>query len=208
MPGSEALVPGFNGVASSSWLNLIVPGAPDTIPADFNLANDTMRYLVFQPPRPDYDYREFNFDTDPELLDRWSRLADATDINLREFRSGGGKLIITYGWADSILQPMMGVNYYEQAITANGQDGTDFMRLFMVPGMTHCAGGLGPDQYDAVSALIDWVEYNQAPELLVASKLIDGEAVRTRPLCPYPQVARYQGDGSIDVAENFACVAP
>ena len=78
----------------------------------------------------------------------------------------------------------------------------------MVPGMTHCAGGVGPDQNDAVSAVIDWVEAGKAPDSLEASKLVGGEAMRSRPLCPYPQVARYSGQGSIDDAANFRCVAP
>ena len=208
MPGSEAVSTGFSGAASSGWMNLIVPATPGAGSADFGLANDTMRYLVFQPPQPDYDYRTFDFNSDPELLHRWSRLADARDINLRDFRANGGKLIMTYGWADTILQPMMGVNYYEQAVTANGPDGTDFMRLFMIPGMAHCAGGNGPDQNDAITAVIDWVEQGIAPQSIVAKKIVNGEVARSRPLCPYPEVARYDGSGSIDEAENFQCVAP
>ena len=208
MPGSEALVPGANGVAASGWLGLIAPAATGAKPADFNLGEGTMRYLAFQPPRPDYDTSEFNYDRDPELLDRWSRLADATDINLREFKKRGGKLIITYGWADSILQPMAGVNYYEQAVAANSPDARGFMRLFMVPGMAHCASGVGPDQNDAVTAVIDWVEANKPPELLVARKIQNAATTRSRPLCPYPQVARYKGNGSIDDAASFQCVAP
>lgn len=208
MPGSEAVLPGPDGTQASSWMNLIVPATAGAKPADFGLAEGTMRYLAFQPPQPDWDFRTFNFDTDTELLDRWSRLADATDINLRDFRAGGGKLLITYGWADAILQPLMGVHYYEQAVTANGPDGTDFMRLFMIPGMSHCAGGLGPDQHDPVTAIVDWVESNKAPELMTASKIVNGEVTRSRPLCPYPQVARYDGSGSIDEAANFRCEAP
>jgi len=208
MPGSEAVSTGFSGAASSGWMNLIVPATPGAGSADFGLANDTMRYLVFQPPQPDYDYRTFDFNSDPELLHRWSRLADAKDINLRDFRANGGKLIMTYGWADTILQPMMGVNYYEQAVTANGPDGTDFMRLFMIPGMAHCAGGIGPDQNDAITAVIDWVEQGRAPDSIEARKIVNGEVTRSRPLCPYPEVARYDGSGSIDEAENFQCVAP
>lgn len=208
MPGSEQLVPGPDGTAASSWLGLIVPATPGAKPADFNLAENTMRYLALQPPQPDWDYDRFDFDHDPELLHRWSRLADATDINLREFRARGGKLLLTYGWADQVLQPLMGVHYYEQAVTANGPDGEAFMRLFMLPGMTHCAGGIGPDQHDPVTAVIDWVETGAAPQLLTARKVVNGETTRSRPLCPYPQVARYAGEGSSDEAANFICTAP
>jgi feruloyl esterase len=84
----------------------------------------------------------------------------------------------------------------------------DFFRLFMVPGMTHCAGGVGPDQFDAVTAVIDWVEKGRAPASLVAAKLAGGKPVRTRPLCPYPQVARYSGTGSLDDAASFRCAMP
>jgi feruloyl esterase len=203
--------PGFmlGSEQAGAWMNLIVPSAPGANPADFGLAESIMRYLVFDPPRPDYDFRDFDFDRDVELLDRWGRLADATDIDLLAFRERGGKLIMTHGWADTILQPMMAVDYYERAVTANGDDGRDFMRLFMVPGMTHCAGGIGPDQNDAVSAVIDWVERDRAPDAIIARKLAaDGTTERSRPLCPYPEVARYTGQGSIDEAGNFECRAP
>lgn len=206
MPGSEAVPAGEGAV--SGWMNLIVPAQPGARAADFNLADNTMRYLVPLEPDPQWDYRDFDFDTDTELLDRWSRLADAQDINLRAFRERGGKLLMTYGWNDAILQPLMGVDYYESAVTANGPDGEDFMRLFMAPGMNHCAGGIGPDQHDPVTAVIDWVEAGRAPELIVARKVVDGETVRSRPWCPYPQVARYTGNGSIDDAANFRCVVP
>src|SRR5207237_7229878 len=102
--------------------------------------------------------------------------------------------------------PMMGVDYYERAVKKNGAKTTDFFRLFMVPGMAHCGGGVGPDQNDAVSAVIDWVEKGKAPDSLIAKKIVAGAVTRSRPLCPYPQVARYTGSGSIDAAENFTCV--
>lgn len=202
------LMSGFLPGSESSWMGLVVPASPEGVAADFNLAQGIMQYMVLQPPRPDWDYRDFDFDADPEQLDRWSRLADALDINLRDFRAGGGKLIMTYGWADQVLQPLMGVDYYEQAVTANGADGDDFMRLFMVPGMTHCAGGVGPDQHDSLTAIVDWVETGEAPEKMIANKIEDGQVTRSRPLCPYPEVARYDGSGSIDQAENFSCQVP
>jgi feruloyl esterase len=167
-----------------------------------------MRYLVFDPPRPDWDFRTFDFGRDVALLERWGKLANATETDLRAFRARGGKLLITYGWADAILQPQMGIDYYEKAAAANGAGSTDFMRLFMVPGMAHCAGGLGPDQYDAVTALIDWVEKGVAPDSLVARKIVNGEVTRSRTLCPYPQVARLRGQGDVDNAASFACRLP
>jgi len=208
MPGSEVAIPGPNGAAVSGWVNLIIGAQPGAKPADFNLAEGTMRYLVLKPPKADYDYKTFNFDSDTHLLDDWGKLADAKNPDLSKFKSRGGKLVMTYGWADSILQPLMGVNYYEQAVSKNGPQTRDFFRLFMVPGMAHCGGGIGPDRNDAVTAVIDWVEKGKAPESIVASRVVNNQVVRTRPLCPYPQVARYSGKGSIDDAANFQCVAP
>ena len=208
-PGSEAVMPNlFGGGMGSGWLNVIVAAKPGAKPADFNLAEGTMRYLVPRPPQPDYDYRTFDFDRDIHRLDYWSKQADAKNPDLSKFRRHGGKLLITYGWADSILEPMMGVNYYEQALAKNGPETPDFFRLFMAPGMAHCGGGIGPDRHDSVTAIIDWVEKGKPPDSMMASRVVDDQVVRTRPLCPYPRVARYSGQGSIDDASNFRCVAP
>jgi feruloyl esterase len=209
MPGSEAVISNlFGGGSGSGWLNVIVATRPGSKPADLNLAEGTMRYLVPTPPKPDYDYQTFDFDRDIHLLDYWSTQADAKNADLSKFRRHGGKLIMTYGWADSILQPLMGVNYYEQALARNGPDTPEFFRLFMAPGMAHCGGGIGPDRHDSMTAVIDWVEKGKKPDSMLASRVVDDQVVRTRPLCPYPQVARYSGEGSIDEAANFRCVAP
>ena len=207
MVGSEAMTVGPNG-ASSGWLNMIVPAKPEAKPADFNLAEGVMKYLILDPPQPDYDFMKFDYDRDPALVARWSTLADAKDADLSRFRKSGGKLIMTYGWADQILQPMMGVKYYDEVLSRNGRTTPDFARLFMMPGVAHCGGGVGPDRNDAVTAVIDWVEKGKAPDQLLASKVTSGQVVRTRPLCPYPQVARYRGQGSLDEAANFSCAAP
>jgi feruloyl esterase len=207
MVGSEAVSTAPNGTTASGWLNAIVPAQPTAKPADFNLAEGVMRYLILDPPQPGYDAMTFDYDKDPALVARWSTLADAKDADLSRFRKSGGKLIMTYGWADQILQPLMGVRYYE-AVAAKNDNASEFVRLFMMPGVAHCAGGVGPDRHDAVSAVIDWVEKGKAPDSLLASKVTDGKIVRTRPLCPYPQVARYTGQGSVDEAANFSCVAP
>src|SRR5690606_33921178 len=123
MPGSEAVTAGiFGGGTGSGWLNLIVPAEPGGRSLDFNLAENTMKYLVFTPPRPDWDYRTFDFDRDVELLEAWGEKANAKETDLAAFRERGGKLIMTYGWADAILQPLMGVDYYERAVEANGPD--------------------------------------------------------------------------------------
>lgn len=209
MPGSEAPAVTFaSATPVSAWLNFIVPATPGGRAADFNLAENTMRYLVFTPPKPDWDYRTFDFGRDTVLLEDWARKVNADSTDLVAFQRRGGKVLMTYGWADQVLQPMMGVNYYEQVLARYGKSTPDFFRLFMVPGMTHCAGGNGTDRFDAVSAVIDWVEKGKAPDVLRASRVVNDKVVRTRPLCRYPQVARYSGNGSIDDAANFRCVAP
>ena len=166
-----------------------------------------MRYLVHTPPQPDYDYRSFDFDRTRRC---WMRGASSRMPPIRTSRASakGGKLIMTYGWADPVLQPLMGVHYYEQALASNGPDTPQFFRLFMVPGMSHCGGGVATDRFDAVTALVDWVEKGKAPDAIRASRVVDNQEVRSRPLCPYPQVARYQGHGSIDEAANFRCAVP
>ncbi|RYG79684.1 tannase/feruloyl esterase family alpha/beta hydrolase, partial [bacterium] len=204
MLGSEA--PAAN--ANSTWVGTVVPPQPGGRAADFNLAENTMRYLVHVPPKPDYDTRTFDFARDPPMLEAWGRQANAKSVELAPFRDRGGKVLMTYGWADQILQPLMGVQYYESVAVRHGARTQDFFRLFMVPGMTHCAGGVGPDQFDSMTAIVDWVEGGKAPDALRAAKIVDGKTVRTRPLCPYPQVARHGGQGSTDEAANFRCVAP
>jgi hypothetical protein len=209
MPGSEAVAPAFFGSGESSgWMNLIISAQPNAKAADFGLAEDTMRYLVHKPPKPDYDYKTFDYDRDIHLLDEWGKQADAKNPDLSNFKKHGGKLLMTYGWADPILQPMMGVNYYEQALSKNGASTTDFFRLFMIPGMSHCSGGIGTDKHDPMTAIINWVERGKAPESIQASRVVNNKVVRTRPLCVYPKVARYSGKGSIDDAANFRCVEP
>jgi feruloyl esterase len=127
---------------------------------------------------------------------------------MSKYKKSGGKLIITHGWADTGITPENTVWYYEQVLNKMGKNQSDWMRLFMAPGMGHCAGGPGPNQFDAVTALEQWVEKGVAPDMLIATHSVAGKVDRARPLCPYPQVARYKGTGSIDEAASFSCAAP
>lgn len=112
------------------------------------------------------------------------------------------------GWADPVVPPGDVVGYYDKVRQAMGNTTTeDFFRLFMVPGMGHCNGGPGPSTFDAMSALDAWVTKKAAPEKIIASHMTNGAADRTRPLCPYPQVAHWKGTGSSDDASQFTCVA-
>ncbi len=194
------------GAERDGWWGWIITDQGLTISERFS---DTFfKYLAFTPDEPDFDWRTFDFDTDPARV-TIRPLLDAMDPDLSRFAASGGKMLSHFGWADTALNPMMTVNYYEEVQETMGTDETaDFYRLFMVPGMFHCRGGPGTDRFDLMTPLINWVEGGVAPEQVPASRVEDGQVVRTRPLCPYPQVARYDGSGSIDEAENFACVTP
>jgi feruloyl esterase len=167
-----------------------------------------LRYLAFGAPNPDYDWRDFNIDEDLRRM-AWIRsLLDATDPDLSAFRERGGKLLMYFGWADSGPNPLMGTRYYEDVVDTMGPSTTDFVRLFMIPGMFHCQGGVGNPQFERFAPLRSWVEKGTPPEHIEVSYHADGAVVRTRPACPYPQVARPTGSGSTDAAAGFACVDP
>ncbi len=159
---------------------------------------------------PNWDYRTFDWDHDLAYAEERLKIVDSTDAELREFRQRGGKLLMYAGWADAVVPPGDTVEYFEALRRAAGSADAvgAYARLFMAPGMAHCRGGTGPDSFDALGALVRWVEEGVAPDQLIASKVVDGDVERTRPLCPYPQVARYTGSGSTDAAENFRCALP
>ena len=141
-------------------------------------------------------------------MDAIRGILDATDPDLTRFRNAGGKMITYHGWSDTALNPLMAVNYYEDVL-AETPDAADFYRLFMVPGMFHCAGGRGINRVDAFPDLVAWVETGTAPDRLVGERVGRGdEVLMTRPVCPYPEVARYDGVGDPDEAASFGCRLP
>jgi Tannase and feruloyl esterase len=197
-------ITGQNG--RSGWDPWIIhDGAPTT---GTNFAVDFFRYMAFGKPDPQYDIYQLDLDTDPARLEDIHQILDATDTDLTRFQQRGGKILMYFGWADPALNPMMGVEYYEAVQQRMGPGTTDFFRLFMVPGMFHCGDGPGPNQFDTTGPLSDWVERGAAPQAIRASKITGGKVVRSRPLCVYPEVARYNGTGSIDDFANFTCVNP
>jgi feruloyl esterase len=172
----------------------------------------------------EWDGKDFDADQDLAAIDRVMPELRADDPDLKAFKARGGKAILYEGWMDPAVSATMVVDY-RQAVerSMGGQAATDdFLRLFMAPGVFHCQGGPGPDQFggsggdaptpdpghDMLSALEDWVERGHAPTRIVASKVEGGRVVRTRPLCVYPKAARYIGKGSTDEASNFFCAAP
>ena len=179
-----------------------------------------MKYIVYE--NPDWDYHSFRYavpnglESDVEYVeDKIGRIFDAIDPDLRPFRSNGGKLIQYHGWSDPDIPPANSINYYESVVRRTGRNTTyalrdtkEFYRLFLVPGMQHCANGPGPSRFDALTALEQWVEQSKAPEQMTAAHVTNGQVDRTRPLCAYPQEAKYKGAGSTDDAANFVCALP
>lgn len=166
------------------------------------------RFAAFEQPDPDYDWRTFSFDADVSRLDWLRPIVDARDPDLRRFRDRGGKILMYHGWTDQSLNAMQSVDYYEEVRGKMGPSTGDFFRLYMVPGMFHCSGGVGVNQFDRSDLLVDWVEKGLPPERIIGSRVVERKLLYTRPLCPYPQVARYSGSGNIDEAANWACVGP
>jgi feruloyl esterase len=178
-------------------------------PDPSNNIYDQYRYVVFKDPN--WDWKTFNFDSDvvkgdlPENL-----IMNATDPDMKAFFGHGGKLLLYHGWSDPNVPAVNTVKYYNSVVENLGgaSRASNNVRLFMAPGMGHCGGGEGPNTFDKVAALERWVEQGQAPDVLIATHSTNGTVDRSRPLCPYPQVAKYKGSGSIDEASNFVCAAP
>ena len=130
---------------------------------------------------------------------------EALETDLSAFKARGGKILFYHGWNDPGPSPLNTINYYESVLGTMGPEQSDWMRLFMMPGMGHCSGGIGPDQADFLSAIDAWVENGTAPERITASRVSEGEVDMTRPLCPFPQVAEWDGEGDPNDATSFIC---
>ena len=196
--------------AAGGWANYTTGTGPLT-GNHWVQAENVMKYMVFE--NPAWDFRTFDYDRDVAFIDaKLAQVMNAFDPDLSALRKRGGKLLLYHGWNDPSISPQNTVNYYESAVArwreqenAGPQASPDFVRLFMVPGMLHCSGGPGADTFDPLTVLERWVEKGEAPETVPAAHLTNGMATRTRPLCAYPKVAIYSGQGSTDRAENYAC---
>ena len=178
-------------------------------PQPFGIGLQMYQHMVFKDPN--WDYKTLNFDRDMALVDTIEQgTINAMDPNLKPFVARGGRLIQYHGWADQQIPSGSSVDYYQSVLQTMGGPSQvqDNYRLFMVPGMGHCGGGDGTTNFDMLAALEQWVEQAKAPDRITASHGTNGQSDRTRPLCPFPQVASYKGSGSTDEAANFMCRAP
>ena len=159
---------------------------------------------------PQWDWRQFDFDhEDATYTQKLAAMVNATSPDIDTFRAHGHKLLMYHGWSDWLVAPEESINYWNAVHTRSGASVDQSFRLFMVPGMAHCAGGPGATHFDPLSAVVDWVEHGVAPDKIIASKLPlaeTGDAANLqRPLCPYPRVAQYQGTGNTNDAASFVC---
>jgi len=193
--------------AQSGWLGQAIRTANGSS-VWANYAQDFLRYMAMPGADPQQALKTFDIDRNIRPLEFLHQVIDANNPDLSAFRAHGGKLIMYFGWADPQLNPRVAVEYYDQVVARMGENTTGFFRLFMVPGMFHCGGGVGTSTFDVATPLLHWVESGAAPNAIQASQVSGGKIIRTRPLCPYPQIARYKGSGSTDEAVNFSCAAP
>jgi feruloyl esterase len=199
----ETIFPGLALGSELGWSGKI--GGPEPSP----LGTELFKYVVFKDPN--WNWRTFDFETAVALYDRLdSGTTNATNPDLRAFKQHGAKLLLFHGWADQNFSAQSTINYYNSVLDkmGSGAQTAEWLRLFLAPGMAHCGGGEGPNQFSPISALERWRESNIAPDQIIASHVTNGVVDLTRPLCPYPQVAVYKGTGSTKDAANFSCKIP
>ena len=203
IPGTETQWAGWNYPGSPS------PAYPPRF-ANLELPAQYLRYLADAKIRDHVDTLKFDFDRDPDSLARARRIYDASSVDLRAFKNHGGKILLWHGWADGAIPATSSIGYYEEVAKFMGgrKPTEDFLRLFLIAGVHHGGGGPGLTEFDALTALENWVETGQAPEKLIASRAQNGAVERSRPVFPYPVLARYSGKGDPKRADSFVPFDP
>jgi hypothetical protein len=196
---------GANG-GWSAWITggAVPPGAPSgSLRRTFG--TQFFKYFVFADPS--WDYTKYDVTNAPKDAKLAGTFLNATNTDLDAFKAKQHKLLMWHGWSDPALSALATIDYYEK-VQARDAALREYFRLFLMPGVLHCGGGPGPDTVDWAAVITDWVERGTAPDRIVARKLGAGGAVaRSRPLCPYPQHAVYDGKGPADAVESFACAS-
>jgi feruloyl esterase len=197
----------WTGLAPGSdfgFISLATKSSPDAPPSAMLL--DSIRILGYQDPN--WDWHQFNLDRDLAKANEKAGFIDVHSYDLSAFKAHGGKLLLYHGWVDGGIFPGNTVNFYKGVLSKMGPKQDNWFRLFMIPGMQHCSGGPGPDQFNKVAPIERWRESGIAPDQIIATHVSGNNVDMTRPLCPYPQIAVYKGSGSTNDAGNFTCKAP
>jgi feruloyl esterase len=190
-------------IFSGQALGNPIPALQGTEGMPNGFAFDSVRILGFQDEN--YDWTTFNLDRDLPVIDDRVGFVDATDPDLRAFQAHGGKLLLYAGWRDTGITPENTILYYESVLDEMGPQQDDWMRLFLVPGMGHCGGGPGVNNFDSLSVIEQWRKSDRAPQQIPASNPQTG---MERPLCAFPENAEYDGSGALADASNWTCLAP
>jgi len=179
------------------------------VPSGYRLSADNFKFLAVEDDDPKFTWRSFNLDRDLPRMASMTEILSPHDADLRPYKNRNGKLIMYHGTSDPAISSYGTIDYYNKVgkIVGGQREVESFARLYLVPGMHHCSGGPGPNQFDMVTELENWVEKGIPPAAVVATHKTNDTVDRTRPLCPYPQVAKFTGSGSIDEAANFRCEA-
>jgi feruloyl esterase len=198
---------------ATEWAGWHYGRGNSTAPGDFanyQLHDQFLKYMADPTVRKDVDPLKFNFDTGPATLARARTLYDATSTDLVKFKARGGKLLMWHGLSDASILATSSIGYYERVEKfMKGRAATqEFFRLFLVPGVHHCAGGPGFADFDALTLLENWVEKGRAPDVMIAARKVKGVTERTRPVYPYPLLARYSGQGDSKQASSFVPFEP
>jgi hypothetical protein len=200
-PGSETMSGGW-----SSWFVNKYLGSTSR----YSVVGVAFNFLMFDPQRPSFNYlTDWNWNTDPPLMAERDKLFSPAP-DLRGFYHHGGKILMYHGWADPSANPLADTLPYYEDVAALMPQTKDFLAYYLVPGMGHCGGGVGCGNVDWLTPLINWVEHDQAPGALQGSSTLTSGpyATRTRPICRYPEVARWEGAGDQNNWLSFSCVPP
>ena len=201
--GSEGEGGGWPAWITGSGTLMPASGSAKAPSAQWAFGTEFFKYLVFGDST--WNYLRYDLSRARTDLAGAGQYLNAVNLDLDRFTARGGKLILWHGWSDPALNALATIHYYQQAI-AGQPKAAGHLRLFLLPGVLHCAGGAGPDRADWPTAIADWVEHGKAPARIVASKMsADRKPIRTRPLCPYPEVAVWKGKGGTDDEASFAC---
>ncbi|WP_405932237.1 tannase/feruloyl esterase family alpha/beta hydrolase [Streptomyces sp. NBC_00827] len=208
----ELLYPGYQLRGSElNWAGIITPATATGASGDISFVRETIRYQIFNSPQPTLTYKDIKFTAAyyKKVMALGEGMYDATDPDLKAFKAAGGKLILWHGLGDQHIPAVGTMAYYKavQKVMGGAAATESFARLFLLPGVAHCGGGQGPNTFDALTAMVDWVTKGEAPSSLT-TKSVDssGNTTATRPVYPFPYIAENTTGGPADEAGSYTPV--